>query len=54
MFNIFRVVFHPSSEAHITVFTVSSINETSTATCRERDWAGTAVPFQPDAVDTVL
>jgi len=35
---------HPSSGAHITVSTVSGINEKVTATCRERDWMGTAVP----------
>jgi hypothetical protein len=35
---------HPSSEAHITVSTVSGIIETVTATCHERDWMG--VPFQ--------
>jgi len=29
--------FHPSSEAHITVSTVSGIIETVTATCNERD-----------------
>jgi len=30
---MFRVVFHPSSGAHYTVYTVSGINETVTATC---------------------
>jgi len=35
---------NPSSGAHITVSTVSGIIETVTATCRERDWMGTAVP----------
>jgi len=40
---MFRVVFHPSSGAHNTVSTESGINETVTAKCRERDWAGTAV-----------
>jgi len=44
---MFRVVFHPSSGAHITVSTVSGSIETVTATCRERDWMGTAVPLQP-------
>jgi len=32
---------HPSSGAHNTVSTVSGISKTVTATCRERDWAGT-------------
>ena len=32
---------HTSSGAHITVSTVSGINETVTATCRESDWMGT-------------
>jgi hypothetical protein len=36
--NMFRVVFHPSSGAHTTVSTVYGINETVTATCRERGW----------------
>ena len=57
---------HPSSGAHVTVSTVSGISKTVTATCRERDWTGTAVPVQsrsrhvaitvllmPDTVDTV-
>jgi len=64
---MFRVIFHPSSGAHNAVSTVSGINETSTATCRERRWAVTAVPTQPrsqqiavqvslmpDTVDTAL
>jgi len=38
-----RVVFHPTSEAHNTVSTVSGINETRTANCLERGWMGTAV-----------
>ena len=46
---MFRVVFHPSSGAHITVSTVSAINETVAATCRERGWT-----FTTDTVDTVL
>jgi len=49
MLNMFRVVFHPSSGAHNTVTTVSDVNETVTATCRERGWAGV-----PGTVDTVL
>jgi len=32
---------HPSSGAHVTVSTASDISKTVTATCRERDWAGT-------------
>ena len=40
---------HPSSGAHNTVSTVSGINETVTATCRERGWTG-----MPDTVDTVM
>jgi len=36
---------HPSSGAHNTVSTVSGINETVTATCRERGWAETTVPI---------
>jgi len=35
---MFRVVFHPLSTAHNTVSTVSGINETVTAKCRERGW----------------
>jgi len=38
---MFRVVFHPSSGARNAVSTVSGINETCTATCRERGWSGT-------------
>ena len=53
MLNMFRVVIHPSSGAHNTVSTVFGINETCTATCCERGWAGNAVPVQPDTVDTV-
>jgi len=58
---------HPSPEAHVTVSTVSGIIENVTATCRERDWMGTAVPIQsrsrqvavripvmPHTVDTVI
>ena len=41
LLNMFRVVFHASS-AHNTVSTVSGINETCTATCRERGWTGTS------------
>jgi len=37
---------HPSSAAHVTVSTASGISKTVTATCRERDWMGTAVPVQ--------
>jgi len=33
----------PSLGAHNTVSTVSGINETGTATCRERGWAGTVL-----------
>jgi len=59
---------HPTSGAHVTVSTASGVSKTVTATCRERDWMGTAVPVQsrsrqvqvavmvllmPDAVDTV-
>jgi len=60
---MFRAVFHPSSADHNTVSTVSGINETVTATCRERGWAGTDFPpihvavkvtLMPDTVDTVL
>jgi len=36
----------PIMGAHITVSTVSGIDETCIATCRERDWAGIAVPIQ--------
>jgi len=35
---------HPSSGAHITVYTVSGIDVTVTATCCERDWT---VPVEP-------
>ena len=42
-----------SSGAHNTVSTVSGINETFTANCRERSRTGTAVPVRPDTVDTV-
>jgi len=59
---------HQSSEAHITVSTVSGTIETVTATCRERDWMGTGSKFPsshvqqvavtvsnvPDTVDTVI
>jgi len=34
---------HPSSGPHVTVSTVSGINKTVTATCRERDWTGSVV-----------
>ena len=56
LLNMFRVVFHLSSEAHNTVSTVSGINETCTANCRERGWAGTGVKvsLMPDTVHTVL
>jgi len=40
---MFRVAFHPSSGAHNTISTVSLINETCTAICRERGWAGTQI-----------
>ena len=36
---MFRVVLHPSSGAHNTVSTVSDIDETVTATCREQQVA---------------
>jgi len=42
----FEWYLHPSSGAHITVSTVSDINETVTATCRERDRMGTAIPIR--------
>ena len=60
---MFRAVFHPSSAAHNTVSTVSGINETVTATCRERAWMGyqprsrqVAVHFSlmPDTVEKML
>ena len=56
---MFRVVFHPSSGAHNTVFTVSGINETCTATCRQRGWTrlrqvAVQVSLMPDTVYTVL
>ena len=35
---------HPSPAAHITVSTVSGINETVTAACSQRGWT---VPVQP-------
>jgi len=34
---------HPSSEAHVTVPTVSGTSKTVTATCRERDWTSSHV-----------
>jgi hypothetical protein len=37
----FGCYLHPSSGAHVTVSTPSGICKTVTATCRERDWAGT-------------
>jgi len=37
---------YPSSGAHFTVSTSSGTSKTLTATCRERDWIGTAVPVQ--------
>ena len=37
---------HPSLGAHVTVSTASDISKTVTATFRERDWTGTAVPVQ--------
>jgi len=57
---MFLVIFHPSSGAHNTVSTESGINETCTATCRERGWMGHSrqvavqVSLMPDTVDTVL
>jgi len=61
---MFRVVFHPSSGAHNTASTVTDINETCTATCRERGWMIHPVTFTTDSstglinatdtVDTVL
>jgi len=48
---------HPSSEARMTVSTVSGIIETVTANCRERDWMGqvaVTVSIMPDTVDTVI
>ena len=50
---MFRVAFHPTSGAHITVSTVSGINETVTATCSSRQVAVT-VSLMPDTVDTVI
>jgi len=38
----FGLYFHPSSGTHNTVSAVSGINETVTATCRERDWTFTS------------
>ena len=38
---MFRVVLHPSSGAHTTVFTASSTCQTVTATCRYRGRVGT-------------
>ena len=35
---------HPTSGAHVTVFTVYGINETCSATCHERDWAASSRP----------
>jgi len=37
---------HQSSGAHVTASTSSGTSKTVTATCRERDWVGTAVPVQ--------
>jgi len=37
---------HPTSGVHVTVSTASGISKTVTATCREGDWTGTAVPVQ--------
>ena len=56
---MFRVVFHPSSGAHNTVSTVSGINKTFTATCRESAQphsrqVAVKVLLMPDTVDTVL
>jgi len=51
------MVSPPSSGAHVTVSTASGISKTVTATCRERDLTGTAVPVQllmPDAADTAI
>jgi hypothetical protein len=53
----FMWYLHPSSGAHITVSTVSGINETVTATCCERDWMGqvaVTVSLIPDTADTVI
>jgi len=36
---------HPSSGAHVTVFTLSGISKSVTATCRERDWTGSGSQF---------
>jgi len=44
---------HPSSGAHNTASAVSGINETVTATCRERDWMGT-VPIQSHSQHVVV
>ena len=43
---------HPSSGAHITVSTVSEVNETGTATCGERDWMGTGSSSHPVTLTT--
>ena len=48
----FECYLHPSSGAHITVSTVSGINETLTATCREQ--VAVTVSLVPDTIDTVL
>jgi len=36
----FEWYLHPSSGAHVTIFTASGISKTVTATCCERDWTG--------------
>ena len=45
---------HPSSGAHVTVSTASGISKTVPATCRERDWTGTAVPVQSGSRQEML
>ena len=43
---------HPSSGAQITASTVFGINETVTATCRERDWMGTTALHVSGGIST--
>jgi len=49
---------HPPSGAHITVSIVSGINETDTATCREREsrlrQVAVSVSLMPDTIDIVI
>jgi hypothetical protein len=50
---MFLVVFHPPSGARNTVATVSGINETVTATFRERDRTGTPFNHAHEGISTV-